>query len=33
VAERGAGWAEELREVARETARKVEPLRRVTKRG
>jgi len=29
VAERGAGWAEELREVARETARKVEPLRRV----
>jgi gas vesicle protein len=29
VAERGAGWAEELRE----TARKVEPLRRVIKRG
>jgi gas vesicle protein len=29
VAERGAGWAEELRE----TAKKVEPLRRVIKRG
>jgi gas vesicle protein len=29
VAERGAGWAEELRE----TARKAEPLRRIIKRG